>query len=132
MINLETEDGEFYSVISEASDLDFLENELTETIIKFIELNLFNSELIEFYSDATNGSFFIYELDENQERIETSKTVHFCALKLWEDYNDSNEFDIDMKNSLQNSLDKIIEEKKVSIPFKIMLRDELGDEEMIY
>lgn len=131
MINWETKDEEFYSVISEASDLDLLENELNETIIKLIELHIFKSEWIEFFSDATNGSFFIYELDKNNERPESSKTVHFCALKLWEGYDDSNEFDLDMKNALHHALDKIISGKKVLIPFKIVLRDELGDEEVI-
>lgn len=131
MINLETEDGVFYSFKSEKNDLDLLENELTEIIIKFIDLSIFKSEWIEFFSDATNGSFFIYELDENNERTESSKTVHFWALKLWEGYDDSNEFDFDMKNALHHALDKIKWEKKVSIPFKIVLRDELGDEEVI-
>jgi len=132
MISWKTEDEKFYTVTSEASDLVLLERELIETITKFIKLNLFKSESIEFYSDATNGSFFINELNENQERVEESKTVHFCALKLWEDYDDSNEFDFDMKSTLQNSIENLKSEKKISIPFKIVLRDELGDEEVIY
>ncbi len=132
MISWKTEDEKFYTVTSEASDLVLLERELIETITTFIKLNLFKSESIEFYSDATNGSFFINELDENQERVEESKTVHFCALKLWEDYDDSNEFDFDMKSTLQNSIENLKSEKKVSMPFKIVLRDELGGDEVIY
>ena len=131
MINWKTTDEEFYTVVSDASDLIVLEEELTETIAKIIELNLFKSEFIEIYSDSTNGSFFFNELDENQETIEDSKTVHFCALKLWEDYEDSNEFDFDMKNALENSIEKVITELELKLPYKIILRDELGDEEEI-
>ena len=131
MINWKTTDEEFYTVVSDASDLIVLEEELTETIAKIIELNLFKSEFIEIYSDSTNGSFFFNELDENQETTEDSKTVHFCALKLWEDYEDSNEFDFDMKNALENSIEKVITELELKLPYKIILRDELGDEEEI-
>ena len=131
MINWKTTDEEFYTVVSDASDLIVLEEELTETIAKIIELNLFKSEFIEIYSDSTNGSFFFNELDENQETTEDSKTVHFCALKLWEDYEDSNEFDFDMMNALENSIEKVITELELKLPYKIILRDELGDEEEI-
>ncbi len=130
MINWATENEEFFTVVSEANDLEQLENELTETLVKIIELNLFKSTLVEFYSDATNGSFFVNELDENKERIDDSKTVHFCALKIWENYEDSNEFDSDMKNALYNSLANLAR-KKMKTPFRIVLRDELGDEEEI-
>lgn len=96
MINWESDNEGFYTVVSDAINLVQLENELAETIIKIMELKLFSKEFLEFYSDATNGSFFIHELDNNKERTADSKTVHFCALKLWEDYDDSNEFDSDM------------------------------------
>ncbi|MCO5234261.1 MAG: hypothetical protein M9888_11060 [Chitinophagales bacterium] len=130
MIKLELTNEDFFTVNSEATDLIYLENELTETIAKIIELKLFRSEFVEFYLDATNGSFFVNELDENKERTDDSKTVHFCALKIWEDYEDSYEFDSDMKTTLYNSIE-ILKKNKINIPFRIILRDELGDEEEI-
>jgi hypothetical protein len=74
MIKLELTNEDFFTVNSEATDLIYLENELTETIAKIIELKLFRSEFVEFYLDATNGSFFVNELDENKERTDDSKT----------------------------------------------------------
>src|SRR5574343_1476556 len=106
MILWESDNEDFFTVNSVASNLVQLENELTETIAKIIELGIFNNDYVEFYSDATNGSFFINELNHNKERIDESKTVHFCALKIWEDYNDSNEFDSNMKTALNHSLKK--------------------------
>ena len=128
MINWEKDKEDFFTVNSEATDLINLENELTETIARIIELNLFNNDFVEFYSDATNGSFFINELDENKERTDDSKTVHFCVLKICEDYEDSNEFDSDLKTTLYNSIENLTN-RKIEIPFRIILRDELGDEE---
>ena len=122
MINWEKTSEDFFTVNSEASDLAHLENELTETIAKIIELNLFKRNFVEFYSDATNGSFFVNELDENKERTDDSKTVHFCALKLWEDYENSNEFDSDLKATLYNSIENLTN-RKIKIPFRIVLRD---------
>lgn len=127
MILWESDNEDFFTVNSVASNLVQLENELTETIAKIIELGIFNNDYVEFYSDATNGSFFINELNHNKERIDESKTVHFCALKIWEDYNDSNEFDSDMKTALNHSLKKLASEN-IRIPFKIVLRDEGGNE----
>lgn len=120
----------FFTVNSEATDLIYLERELTETIATIIELKLFKSEFVEFYSDATNGSFFVNELDEDKERIDDSNTVHFCALKIWENYDDSNEFDSDMKTTLYDSIENL-KKDKINIPFRIILRDQLGDEEEI-
>jgi hypothetical protein len=128
MINWEKDNEDFFTVNSEATDLIHLENELTETIARIIELNLFKNDFVEFYSDATNGSFFVNELDENKERTDDSKTVHFCALKIWEDYEDSNVFDTDLKTTLYNSIENLTN-RKIEIPFRIILRDELGDEE---
>ena len=130
MINWETVNEDIIIVTSEATGLNHLENELTETIAKIIELKLFNREFVEFYLDATNGSYFIYELDENRERTDDSKTVHFCALKIWEDYDDSNEFNFDMKSALHKSIENL-KNRKIEISFKIILIDELGDEEEI-
>lgn len=130
MIKFETTNEGFFTVNSKATDLIHLENELTETIAKIIELKLFSSEFVEFYSDATNGSFFVNELDENKEPTDDSKTVHFCALKIWENYEDSNEFDSDMKTTLYKSIENL-KKNKINIPFRIILRDELGDEEEI-
>ncbi|MBX2985684.1 MAG: hypothetical protein LC109_07000 [Bacteroidia bacterium] len=130
MINWEQDNEDFFTVNSEANDLIHLENELTETIARIIELQLFRKDFVEFYSDATNGSFFVNELDENKERTDNSKTVHFCALKICEDYEDSNEFDSDMKATLHNSIENLTK-RKIEIPFRIILRDELGDEEEI-
>ncbi len=127
MINFEIENDTFYTYISEASDLTHLEKELTETIAKIIELDLFQSEFVEFYLDATNGSFFVNELDENKETFEDSRTVHFCALQIWENYEDSNQFDSDMKATLYNSIEHL-SKYYIQIPFKIILRDELGGE----
>ena len=131
MINWQKEDDGYFRVVSEASDLVTLENELTETIVKILELRLFKKKFVEFYSDATNGSFFINELDENKERTDNSKTVHFCALKIWEDYENANEFDSDIKATLYSSIEKLRTRKKVKMLFKIIVRDELGDEEEI-
>lgn len=61
MINWETDNEDFFTVNSEAADLIHLENELTETIAKIIELKLFSSGFVEFFLDATNGSFFVNE-----------------------------------------------------------------------
>jgi len=130
MVNWEADDERAFTVISEANDMVQLENELTETIARIIKLNLFKREFVEFYSDATNGSFVINELDENKEPTNGSKMVHFCALKIWEDYEDSNEFDSDMKNALFSSIENLAK-KEIEIPFKIVLRDELGYEEEI-
>ncbi|MCA6367107.1 MAG: hypothetical protein IM631_02055 [Cytophagales bacterium] len=130
MINWETDNEDIIIVTSEATDLIHLENELTETIAKIIELKLFRRKFVEFYLDATNGSFFVYELDENKERTDDSKTVHFCALKIWEDYEDSNEFNSDMKTTLYKSIENL-KNGKIEISFKIILIDELGDEEEI-
>lgn len=126
-INWKKDKEDFFTVKSEATDLIYLENELTETIAKIIELKLFKKRFVEFYLDGTNGSFFINELNDNKERTDDSKTVHFCALKIWEDYEDSNEFDSDMKTALYNSIENL-EKRKIEIPFRIILRDELGDE----
>jgi hypothetical protein len=128
MINWGKDNEDFFTVNSEATDLIHLENELTETIARIIELNLFKNDFVEFYSDATNGSFFVNELDENKERTDDSKTVHFCALKIWEDYEDSNAFDSDLKTTLYNSIENLTN-RKIEIPFRIILRDEIGDEE---
>ena len=130
MINWEKENEDFFNVISEATDLIHLENELTETIERIIELNLFEKDFVEFYSDATNGSFFVNELDENKERTDDSKTVHFCALKIWEDYDDSIVFDSDMKAALHNSIENLTK-RGIKIPFRIILRDEQGVEKEI-
>lgn len=70
---------------------------------------------------------FINELNRNNERIDESKTVHFCALKIWEDYIESSEFDSDMKSALNKSLKNLASEN-IRIPFKIVLRDEGGIE----
>ena len=107
MINWETVNEDIITVTSEATELIHLENELTETIAKIIELKLFHRKFVEFYLDATNGSYFIYELNENRERTDDSMTVHFCALKIWEDYDDSNEFNFDMKTALHKSIENL-------------------------
>ena len=117
-------------VVSDANDLIELESELTETIARIIDLNLFLGPGVQFYSDATNGSFFISELDENNEQTADSKTVHFCALKIWEEYDNAYDFDFDMKNVLYNSIETLTR-RKIRIPFRVILRDELGDEEEI-
>jgi hypothetical protein len=49
MINWEKDNEDFFTVNSEATDLINLENELTETIARIIELNLFNNDFVEFY-----------------------------------------------------------------------------------
>jgi len=130
MINWETVNEDIITVTSEATELIHLENELTEAIAKIIELKLFHRKFVEFYLDATNGSYFIYELNENRERADDSMTVHFCALKMCEDYDDSNEFNFDMKSALHKSIENL-KNRKIEISFKIILIDELGDEEEI-
>ncbi len=130
MINWETVNEDIITVTSEATELIHLENELTEAIAKIIELKLFHRKFVEFYLDATNGSYFIYELNENRERTDDSKTVHFCALKIWEDYEDSDDFNFDMKTALHKSIENL-KNRKIEIPFNIILIDELGDEEEI-
>ena len=105
MINWEKENDEFYTVIAEAENLTTLEQELTETITKIIELQLFSSsKIVEFYLDATNGSYFIYEVENNGDRIDESITVHFCALKIWENYTNSLDFETEMIKTLENSV----------------------------
>lgn len=126
MINWEKENDEFYTVIAEAENLTTLEQELTETITKIIELQLFiSSKIVEFYLDATNGSYFIYEVENNGDRIDESITVHFCALKIWEDYTNSLDFETDMIKTLENSV-AMLKSHNILLPFPAVIRDEMG------
>lgn len=126
MISLCKENEEFYSVFSKANSVSELVIELTDTIKQILELQLFKNHNLEFYLDGTNGSYFIYEVENDGERIDESITVHFCALEIWENYTDTNEFDADMLNSLKLAFESILTEK-ISIPFRIIVRDELDN-----
>lgn len=132
MINWEKENDEFYTVIAEAENLTTLEQELTETITKIIELQLFSSsKIVEFYLDATNGSYFIYEVENNGDRIDESITVHFCALKIWEDYTNSLDFETDMIKTLENSV-ATLKSHNILLPFPAVIRDEMNHTRELY
>lgn len=132
MINWEKENDEFYTVIAEAENLTTLEQELIETITKIIELRLFSSsKIVEFYLDATNGSYFIYEVENNGDRIDESITVHFCALKIWEDYTNSLDFETDMIKTLENSV-ATLKSHNILLPFPAVIRDEMNHTRELY
>lgn len=130
-MEFESDDNLLHTLIIDSIDLDEIKNWTVQAILKAKDDKIINSEWVEIYLDGTNACVFFQDLDANKETLDDSKILHLFLGELMDYFEDSNQFNHEIEIMLVKSLNHLKSNLNINLPFKFILRADLGNEKLL-